>query len=131
MSIRIGTELLTLVPYWEWRELIAAKAECLHGEWLPWLEREFGWTDRHARRFMQVADAFGKSDNLSNLNELTIDASALYLLAKTQEREDCRRHVQQGCAVNALVLLDTGAHANDAEWARLGPRRSILFSMRH
>jgi hypothetical protein len=55
--------------------LIAAKARARHGRWLPWLEREFGWTDKTAQRMMNVA---GKSDKLSNL---AVPISALYLLA--------------------------------------------------
>lgn len=55
--------------------LIAAKARARHGRWLPWLEREFGWTDKTAQRMMSVA---AKSDKLSNL---AVPISALYLLA--------------------------------------------------
>jgi hypothetical protein len=28
------------------------KEICGHGNWLPWLHREFGWTDRHALKCM-------------------------------------------------------------------------------
>ena len=58
------------------RRLIKAKALCGHGKWLPWLEREFGWTDKTAQRFMSVAD---KSDKLSNLE---VPISGLYMLAR-------------------------------------------------
>jgi Protein of unknown function (DUF3102) len=62
------------------RELIAAKAEAAHGEWLPWLDREFGWSERTARNFMQVADAF-KSASVADFTGLSIDATALYALS--------------------------------------------------
>src|SRR3954451_11168299 len=58
--------------------LIAVKGHLAHGEWLPWLDREVGWEERTARRFMSVSEAFNKSDIVS---DLPIDASALYLLA--------------------------------------------------
>jgi hypothetical protein len=38
------------------RHLTEAKKLCGHGNWLPWLEREFGWTDQTARNFMRVFD---------------------------------------------------------------------------
>jgi hypothetical protein len=31
------------------RELTAAKAEVVHGEWLPWLDQQLGWSERTAR----------------------------------------------------------------------------------
>jgi hypothetical protein len=40
--------------------LTGAKALCQHGEWLPWLERKFGWSDQTARKFIHVADMSGK-----------------------------------------------------------------------
>jgi hypothetical protein len=49
-----------------------------HGNWLPWLEREFGWTDRTARNFMAVHEAAAKSEKFSDLN---VPVSGLYLLA--------------------------------------------------
>ena len=61
------------------RELIAAKTEVEHGEWLDWLETEFGWAERTARNYMTVAEAF-KSATLADM-VLTIDATALYALA--------------------------------------------------
>ena len=44
--------------------LSAAKARARPGRWLPWLEREFGWTARTAQRMMSVAE---KNDKLSHL----------------------------------------------------------------
>jgi hypothetical protein len=55
--------------------LSAAKARACPGRWLPWLEREFGWTARTAQRMMSVAE---KNDKLSHL---AVPTSALYLLA--------------------------------------------------
>jgi Protein of unknown function (DUF3102) len=59
------------------RALVEAKALCGHGNWLPWLEREFGWTVQTARNFMRVYDRV-KSKNFLNLD---LPVSALYQLA--------------------------------------------------
>ena len=60
------------------RRLIEAKALVGHGNWLPWLVREFRWTAETALRFMQVAEAVGKNNKLLDLD---IGVSSLYLLA--------------------------------------------------
>jgi Protein of unknown function (DUF3102) len=59
--------------------LLRAKDALPHGQFGPWLASEFGWTDRTARRFMDVAEVFGpKSDIIS---DLAIVPTAAYLLA--------------------------------------------------
>jgi hypothetical protein len=61
------------------RRLTECKRIVGHGNWLPWLEREFGWSERTARRFMQAHEfALAKSDKLADLN---IGVSSLCLLA--------------------------------------------------
>ena len=60
------------------KHLIAAKKLAGHGNWLPWLEREFGWaSESTALRFMRAAE-LAKSVSLTDLN---IDLSAIHLLA--------------------------------------------------
>jgi hypothetical protein len=54
------------------RELIA------HGDWLHWLEAEFGWSDETARRFMSVFEM----SKFHNLLDLDVPVSALYALAR-------------------------------------------------
>jgi hypothetical protein len=61
------------------RRLIDAKDRCGHGKWLPWLEREFGWSDNTAQRFVDVAYKAGK---FPKLGDLSIPVSGLYLLAR-------------------------------------------------
>jgi hypothetical protein len=68
--------------------LIAVKGRLQHGEWLPWLEREFGWSERGAQNYIAVANAFsGKSATVA---DLPIDAGALYLLAGPTVPEPAR-----------------------------------------
>lgn len=47
------------------RLLIEAKAGLKHGEWLPWLKANVPFSERHARRYMDLA----KSDVTSDLAE--------------------------------------------------------------
>lgn len=46
------------------------KAGLDHGQWLPWLKSNFSFSDRTARRWIQVAEdsSSGKLDTMSNLN---------------------------------------------------------------
>jgi hypothetical protein len=39
------------------RRLTDAKRVAGHGNWLPWLERELGWSERTAQNFMRVYEA--------------------------------------------------------------------------
>jgi Protein of unknown function (DUF3102) len=65
------------------RHLTEAKALAGHGNWLPWLEREFGWHQTTATRFMEAHEAV-KSGKLSKLldSKFLISPSALCMLAK-------------------------------------------------
>ncbi len=72
------------------RHLTEAKAACAHGEWLPWLESEFGWSEWTARRFMGVFDAFGKSGNVPDLD---LPLTSLYALAAPSTPEPARAEV--------------------------------------
>ncbi len=60
------------------RELTAVKKNLGHRKFQPWIETEFGMTQRTAQRFMSVHEKFGKSDTVSHLK---ITPAALYLLA--------------------------------------------------
>jgi Protein of unknown function (DUF3102) len=61
------------------QRLIAVRETCEHGEWLSWLDQEFRWSDRTARRFIDVVEAFGSK--LDTVSDLPINAGALYFLA--------------------------------------------------
>jgi hypothetical protein len=49
------------------RRLSESKQLCGHGNWLPWLEREFGWTDDTALNYMRCAD-LAESRNFRDLS---------------------------------------------------------------
>jgi Protein of unknown function (DUF3102) len=60
-----------------------------HGRWLPWLEREFGWTDDTALNFMR-AHELAKS---RNFRDLSLPVSALYLLAAPSTPDAARDEI--------------------------------------
>lgn len=86
------------------RELIAAKAEVAHGEWLPWLEREFGWSIRTADNYMNVAAKFA---SVANFSGVTIDATALYALSAPE--------VPQSTRDEAIERAEDGEHVTLAD----------------
>jgi hypothetical protein len=60
------------------RRLHACKEQVGHGGWLPWLDREFGWSADTAERFMQV---HALADKIRTVRNLEIPVTGLYLLA--------------------------------------------------
>jgi hypothetical protein len=92
------------------RRLTDAKAIAGHGNWLPWLEREFGWSERTGRRFMEVHAITLKSANLA---DLTVDASSLYLLAAPSTSDEVREAV-----VEVKKMIADAADKDDAAGGR-------------
>jgi hypothetical protein len=85
-------EGIILIGQW----LTEAKSRLKHGQWLPWLETEFGWSVSTATNFMRVYE----NVKLATVANLQIDVSALYLIAtpKTPEpvREEIIKRAQSG-----------------------------------
>jgi len=73
------------------QDLIEVKARLQHGQFLNWIEAEFDMSDRHARRFMQVAERFGKSDKMS-----IFPVSVLYALAAPSTPDEVIEQVIEG-----------------------------------
>jgi hypothetical protein len=65
-------------------DLIKAKDMLPHGQFLPWVQKEFAWGERTARRFMSVAELANRS-GVSDLPELPV--SALYTIASARAPE--------------------------------------------
>jgi hypothetical protein len=72
------------------RELIAASDEIDRGDWKRWLRDEFAWSDETARKYMSVANAFGGQSGWPRDGQLTIDASALYVLSSPDVPQPAR-----------------------------------------
>ena len=72
------------------RRLAECKKLVGRGNWLAWLDQQFGWDERTAQRFMSVHEFAGKSDKLS---DLSIGVSALYLLAAPSTPDTARDEI--------------------------------------
>jgi len=69
--------------------LTECKRICGHSNWLPWLDREFGWEETTAQRFMRVHKlAQSKSGKLPDL-----PVSAIYLLAAPSTPEPAKTEI--------------------------------------
>jgi len=82
------------------RRLCECKTIVGHGNWLPWLKREFSLSQRTARNFMN-AYRFVR-DKSANVSGLKIEASSLYLIASPSTSEVARTEVLREATVHAL-----------------------------
>ena len=67
------------------KRLIAAKKLVAQGEWLNWLEKNFNLTERTAQNFMRIAERFGKTKLISDLNSTQM--IAMLSLPKGEEEK--------------------------------------------
>jgi hypothetical protein len=73
------------------RELLHVKEKLPHGHFGPWLEAEFGWSQRTAQQLMSVAREFGDREiNLAN-----VAPSAIQLLAAPSVPEEAREEAAE------------------------------------
>jgi hypothetical protein len=99
------------------RRLTEAKKLCGHGNWLPWLKREFGWSENTALRFMR-AHELSSSLKSAKLADLEIPVSGLYLLAAPStppevvdaviERAKAGEHPKHAEIVQAIAEMRSG-----------------------
>lgn len=98
------------------QRLLEVKEQLAHGSFEMWLKSEFNWGMWTARKFMQVTRQF-KSVNFTNLS---IDTSALYLLAAPSTPEAVRQkaleRAEKGEAItHAEVKAITSLHKESAK----------------
>jgi hypothetical protein len=86
------------------RLLVESKELVGHGDWLPWLSREFQWSDTTAERFMRVHRLSLKNGNLPNLD---IPLSGLYLLAAPSTPEIAKREAVSRAEAREPITLNT------------------------
>src|SRR5262249_751528 len=75
------------------RRLSVVKEKIDHGHWLRWLKREFGWSDRSARNFINVYKMTRSPNKLEIISNLSISPTALYLLAAPRTPDKVRDEV--------------------------------------
>ncbi|MGB8702654.1 MAG: DUF3102 domain-containing protein [Thermosynechococcaceae cyanobacterium] len=86
--------------------LIDVKNRLPHGQWMIWVESEFGWTHRTAHRMLNVAENF----SIENLSNLDIATSALYILSSPSTPEEAREEAiflaQQGLKITQAAAQE-------------------------
>jgi protein gp37 len=98
------------------RHLNECKRIAGHGNWLPWLDREFGWTDKTAENFINVHKLAGKFENFSNLD---LPVSALYALAAPSTPAEARDAIIERAQVGETVsVADVKRIINDTKSRR-------------
>jgi hypothetical protein len=71
------------------KRLIQSKKLCGHGNWLTWLDREFGWSEDAAEKFMRVA----KSPFSIPARNFELPLDGLYLLTASTTPEEVRTEI--------------------------------------
>lgn len=84
-------------------DLLAVKEALPHGQFLPWLKAEFGWSERTAQNFMSVAENF-KSAKFA---ELPIQPSAAYLLAAPTVPDEARQVAIEKAEAGEAITFTT------------------------
>jgi hypothetical protein len=69
--------------------LAAARNICGHGDWKPWLDREFGWSESTALNFMRVAEL----SKAQRVTDLDLPLRSLYVVAAPSTPASLRREV--------------------------------------
>jgi hypothetical protein len=64
---------------------------CLEAVGLPWLDREFGWSDRTAQKLMNVYEAVGSKASTSA--DLALPVEGLYRLARPSAPQAAREEI--------------------------------------
>jgi hypothetical protein len=90
------------------RRLVECTTLVGHGNWLPWLDREFHWSERTARNFIGAYELSLKSANIADLD---LPVSTLYLLGAPSTPEAARSDV--------LARAEAGEAFSVAEVRRL------------
>jgi len=114
----ISTDVITIGA-----NLIAAKRRLDHGQFGPWLETEFQWSERSARNYMKVAEAFaGKSATVA-----VLPPTDLYLLAAPSTpstvKESVVARLEQGETVSTGTIRSLVHDAKETERRSKQPER--------
>ncbi len=99
-------------------DLLAVKEALPHGQFLPWLRAEFGWSERSAQNFMSVAEKF-KSAKIA---DLPIQPSAAYLLAAPSVPDEAREKAVEKAEAGEEITF-AAAREIVAEARKKRPRR--------
>lgn len=90
-----------------------------HGQFLPWLRAEFGWSERSAQNFMGVAEKF-KSAKIA---DLPIQPSAAYLLAAPSVPDEAREKAVEKAEAGEEITFATAKELVAEARKKKRPRR--------
>lgn len=60
------------------RRLSECRSLIRHGDWLPWLRREFSWSERTARNYIRAYETLAEKS--ANVADLSMQLSSVYLI---------------------------------------------------
>ena len=105
-------------------ELIVAKKQVGHGGWAQWLQKEFEWSDRTARYFMEIAQRFGNRNTCSDLRPSTLKA----MLALPEDDEQAFIEAQAQAGNTAENQSARQVQAAVKQWKKDKKKKSPLWS---
>ena len=88
------------------QQLAAVKARLPYGLYGDWLAKEFAWSKRTARNYVQVFETFGSSAKFAEVSR-NIDRSAQYLLASESTPQAVRDEALAKAAAGERVTHQT------------------------
>jgi Protein of unknown function (DUF3102) len=94
-----------------------AKDQLAHSQWLPWLQREFGYSARTAQNYMGAHTLAGKYENVADLQ---LTSTALYRLVDARRRRG-RASIYTAEAIAAVLA--------EAKETRVGAARAEEIAM--
>jgi hypothetical protein len=112
-----------IVKIGQW--LTEANTHLSHGQWLPWLKAEFGWSQQSANNFTRVYEKF----KLLKFSNLRIDPSALYLLAARTTPELATKQVIERAEKGEPMTRAKVLEAPPAPRRRQRPSESYDWSL--
>lgn len=104
------------------QKLLNVKEKLGHGKFGTWLSIEFGWTERTAQQFMNVARQF-KSENFSDLQ---LAPSALYLLSAPSTSVRARQEAIERATTGEFITHKTAKAIKKKYTAETSPLPSQL-----
>jgi hypothetical protein len=108
--------------------LLEASGDIPRGQWAAWLKEEFGWSADTARVYMNVAQAAQNRPGRFGSPDVTIDAKALYLLARPsipQEiRDEALRRAEEG---ERITLAEAEKLIIEAVTAKVEEQRKASY----
>lgn len=136
MYVEAGRRITLLCGIEIGRRLCEAKEMLEHGEWLPWLEKETGFSTSSAQRYMQVFKEYGAAQqslfepvaNCPALGNLSITNALRLLAVPEEERESfAQEHdVEHLSARKVEALVKERTAALEAEKQKLSDAVEVL-----